>query len=74
VGGRWTGFFLAKAPANGSLGSPGLFTQSPQDARRCDVLRKGDLAAEAAEAEWNATLTERWQKMQDDQTLTPEIR
>lgn len=44
LGGRWSGFLLAKAGCAGVRGRPGVFgSQASSDSNRFDVLRKGEI-------------------------------
>jgi hypothetical protein len=43
IGGRWTGFFHLKTGANGTLGTPGLFTEACPGTHKADVVCKGDV-------------------------------
>lgn len=59
VGGRWTGFFLAKKTATEvAVGSPGLMTPQPE-AGWVDQARKGDIDFEGMRGD--AEKTARWQ-------------
>jgi hypothetical protein len=73
VGGRWSGFFLAKATANGDLGNPELSAQRPPDSLRRDVLRKGDLDLEALSAEQDKTLRAEWEMAHDTFPDNPQM-
>lgn len=49
VGGRWRGFFKARAGAEAAVGAPGVFGNEPH--HDADVIRKGDVDWEGMRAE-----------------------
>jgi hypothetical protein len=62
IGGRWTGFFLLKQRAEGFLGIPGPFINSPTDPRAADQARKGDIDWSAMRARARLRAEEIWEK------------